>query len=67
LVDNTFSLGSLYHASDSIYRDVEPIEKISAYGMVRFDAHWFGSANYAYGLSDSASDQAIDVRIGYSF
>lgn len=67
LVDTKLSVGSIYQNSDSIYRDVEPIEKISAYAMIRFDAHWFGNANYTYGLSDSASDHALDLRIGYSF
>jgi len=67
LMDSKRSIGVAYSGSDSIYRDVETIEKVSAYGMYRFDTHWFANLNYSYGLSDSASDHALDLRIGYSF
>lgn len=66
-LSDILSLGGAYHNSNSIYSDVQNIQKISAYGFYRFDAHWFGNLNYAYGLSDSASDHALDLRIGYYF
>lgn len=66
-LSDALSVGGVYHNSDSIYRDVQNIQKVSAYGFYRFDTHWFGNLNYAYGLSDSASDHALDLRIGYYF
>ena len=66
-INNKLTLGTLYNISESIYRDADPIQMISAYCMYRFDSHWFGTANYAYGLNDSTSRHAIDFRLGYSF
>ena len=56
-----------YYRSDSIYTDIEPIKNISLYGYYSFDAHWFGTAGYALGLSDSASDNSLTLRLGYYF
>lgn len=67
LIDSKLSIGGVYHNSESIYSDVEAIKKVSGFGMYRFDSHWFANAAYSYGLSDSASDHSIDLRIGYSF
>jgi hypothetical protein len=67
LIDSKLSVGGVYQYSESIYRDVEAIKKVSGFGMYRFDSHWFTNATYSYGLSDSASDHSIDLRIGYSF
>lgn len=67
LMNERLSLGGAYHYGDSIYTNVEAIKKLSAYGLYRFDKHWFGNAGYAYGLSDSASDHAFDLRLGYYF
>ena len=56
-----------YNSSDSIYRHVETIESASAYLFYTIDKHWFASLNYAYGLSDSASDHYGALRLGYYF
>lgn len=66
-MDQQLSLGTSYTRSDTIYRDVEPIKKISAYGTIRFDSHWFVNGIYSYGLSDSTSDYTVDFRLGYYF
>ena len=67
MVDEKLAIGASYQSSDSIYHNVETIENLSAFGLYRFDRHWFGNIGYSYGLSDSASDHAFDLRIGYSF
>jgi len=66
-----------YNSSDSIYEafvssttgrsTVEPLESISAYLFYTLDKNWFTTANYAYGLSDSASDHYLSLRVGYYF
>jgi hypothetical protein len=56
-----------YNTTDSIYKHVEDINTASLYLFYTIDAHWFTTLNYAYGLSDSASDNALSARIGYYF
>lgn len=56
-----------YNSSDSIYRSTDTIENASAYLFYTIDRHWFTTVTYAYGLSDSSSDQYIAVRLGYYF
>ena len=56
-----------YTRSDSIYQNVEAIETASAYLFYTIDKHWFATLNYAYGLSDSASDHYGAFRLGYYF
>ena len=56
-----------YTRSDSIYQDVKTIETASAYLFYTIDKHWFATMNYAYGLSDSASDHYGAFRLGYYF
>lgn len=67
LFTDQLSAGGTYSDSDSIYTNTASIRKVSANTMYRIDSHWFGSLNYAYGLSDSASDHAADFRVGYYF
>ena len=76
---NSFNAGAGYHFNDrfyaslsyfyadSIYEDVDAIENLSAYGFYSIDAHWFVTGNYAYGLSDTTSDNAFTLRVGYYF
>lgn len=66
-IDQQLSIGTSYTRNDTIYRDVEPIKKVSAYGTIRFDSHWFLNGIYSYGLSDSTSDHTVDLRLGYYF
>jgi len=60
--------GSLsYYQSQSIYRGVDNIKNVSLYGYYSFDRHWFATASYAYGLSDTTSDNTVVLRLGYYF
>jgi len=63
---NLYVSGS-YSSSDSIYQDTESIKTVSLYAFYNIDANWFTSFSYAYGLSDSASDNSATLRLGYYF
>ncbi|SMP87284.1 hypothetical protein SAMN06314019_1028 [Epsilonproteobacteria bacterium SCGC AD-311-C15] len=56
-----------YNSSDSIYKGVESIDTASVNAFYTIDKNWFTIFNYAYGLSDSASDNDITVSVGYYF
>ncbi len=65
-----------YNSSDSIYEKiitgtavdtVESLNTASAYLFYTLTEHWFTTASYAYGLSGSASDHYVNVRLGYYF
>ncbi|SFP41022.1 porin [Hydrogenimonas thermophila] len=56
-----------YYQSDSIYRDVETIKNISLYGFYSIDSNWFTTISYAKGLTDSTSDNYVELRVGYYF
>ena len=56
-----------YNSSDSIYTNVKDIDTASFYGFYSIDENWFSTFNYAYGLSDTASDNYFSLRIGYYF
>ncbi|WP_300366077.1 DUF3187 domain-containing protein [Hydrogenimonas sp.] len=56
-----------YYYSDSIYDGVDAIENITCYGFYSIDDNWFATGSYAYGLSDTTSDNYFAVRIGYYF
>ena len=66
-----------YNSSDSIYSKFvstttgstaqEPLNTISGYLFYTINKNWFSTANYAYGLTDSASDHYVGVRLGYYF
>ena len=60
-------ISGAYNSSDSIYKDVETINTASFYAFYSIDSHWFATANYASGLSDSASDNYASLRLGYYF
>ena len=62
---NYFSVG--YNVSDSIYKDVQEIKTLSFNTFYNIDANWFATANYAKGLSDTASDNYLSLRLGYYF
>lgn len=63
---NLYMSGS-YNNSESIYKGSEDIETLSLYTFYSINANWFTNLSYSYGLSDSASDNAIAVRLGYYF
>lgn len=56
-----------YSTSDSMYKNVQDIDTASFYMFYTIDKNWFTTFNYAYGLSDSASDNALSLRVGYYF
>jgi hypothetical protein len=56
-----------YNISDSIYKDVDKIKTLSFNAFYNIDANWFATANYAFGLSDTASDNYASLRLGYYF
>lgn len=58
--------GSL-SSSDSIYQNTDAIQTASLYVFYNIDANWFTSFSYSYGLSDSASDNSVTLRLGYYF
>lgn len=60
-------LSTSYFSSDSIYVDVDSIDTLSIYMYYSLNEKWFTTLNYAYGLSDSASDGYTSLKIGYSF
>ena len=76
---NAFSLGlgyyfteklyisSSYNSVNSIYKDIENVNTASVYAYKSINKNWFLTLFYAYGLSDSASDHAASVKIGYYF
>lgn len=56
-----------YYQADGVYTSMEDIKSASIYNFYSIDKNWFSSLNYAYGLSDSTSDHAFSLRLGYSF
>jgi hypothetical protein len=64
---NTFYMSASYNTADSIYKDVEDIRSASLYAYKTLNKNWFVTLFYAYGLSDSASDHAASVKLGYYF
>jgi len=56
-----------YTQTQSIYTDIESFKILSLNGRMPLDAHWFLIGNYRYGLSDTASDNEITLRLGYYF
>ena len=56
-----------YNVSDSIYKGVEDIETASVYGYYAIDAKRFVTVSYANGLSDSASNNYLSLRLGFLF
>lgn len=60
-------VSAAYNKGESIYKDVEDIETLSVYGFYAIDANYFTTLSYALGVSDSASDNSLSLRIGYYF
>jgi len=63
---NLYMSGS-YNSSDSIYEGVDKINTASIYLFYNIDKNWFTNLTYAYGLSDTASDHSVSLRLGYYF
>ncbi len=56
-----------YSNAQSIYVGVEPIETVACGVVWSLDAHWFTLFDYRYGVSESASEHEVAVRLGYTF
>lgn len=56
-----------YYHSDSIYRGSEAIRSLSLYLFHAVDERWFTTFMYANGLSDTASEHILSLRLGYCF
>jgi len=66
-LNKSSSIGLSYGKSDSIYKNVLPIETIGSSVNYQINNHWFSRLDYDYGLSDSASDHAGAISLGYYF
>jgi hypothetical protein len=66
-INNKLYVSLSYHDSQSIYDGVENVQTASVYAYKSLSTHWFLTGFYAYGLSDSASDNALSLRLGYYF
>jgi len=62
-----FYVSGAYNSSDSIYEGVEKINTASFYVFYNIDDNWFTNITYAHGLSDTASDNTVSVRLGHRF
>jgi hypothetical protein len=56
-----------YYASQPIYKSLDVAKSVSLYTFYTINEHWFTTFNYTKGLSDSASDNYFEWRIGYYF
>jgi len=64
---NKLYMSAYYAVSNSIYTNTVDIQTASLYGYYSFNAHWFSTFSYAYGLSTSASNNAASIKLGYYF
>ena len=62
-----FNVSSYYNTSDSIFKGVSKIETVSLYAYYSMNDDFFTTLNYSYGLSDTASDNYIALKIGYYY
>ncbi len=60
-------LSASYFEGDSIYKGYEKIKSASLYSYYTIDTNWFATFNYARGLSDTATDNYVSLRLGYFF
>lgn len=61
------SLHASYSNSQSIYKKVTPIETMECGLIVQMNENWFTLIDYANGISESASEHEVSIRLGYSF
>jgi len=71
-LNNNLYLSASYNLSDSVYsklqgNSVEDIEMATVYGYYSIDKDRFATLSYAYGLSDSASNNYLSLRLGFLF
>lgn len=63
-IGNGSSMSMSYSNSQSIYFGDVALETLSLSFYYPLGEHWFWSAGYGYGLSESASDDSFSVRVG---
>ena len=66
-VTNRLYLSASYFAGESIYEGYEKIQSASLYGYYTINKNWFSTVSYARGLSDTATDNYLSIRLGYFF
>jgi len=60
-------MSSYYSISDSIFKTISKIETQSLYVYYGINENFFTTLTYAYGLSETASDNYIALKIGYNY
>jgi len=60
-------MSSYYNISDSIFKTVPKVETQSLYIYYGINENFFTTLTYAYGLSETASDNYIALKIGYNY
>jgi hypothetical protein len=65
LKNNSLTLS--YSHTESIYTRVVPIEMVSIGTFIPLNNNWFVLGDYHYGVSASASDHDVALRVGYTF
>lgn len=66
ITDKLYMSGA-YNVSESIYVGVKKVETASLYAYYNIDENWFSTCSYAYGISESASQTYLAVKLGYFF
>jgi len=64
---NKLYMSGAYNLSNSIYEGIDDIKTASLYGYYAINKNRFLIFTYAYGLSDTASDNAVSLKVGYYF
>ena len=66
-LNSNLYMSASYSLGESIYNGLEDIESATVYGYYSIDKDRFATFSYAHGLSDTASDNYISVRLGFLF
>ena len=66
-LNNKLYMSASYSSSDSIYKNVEDIQTANIYGYYTINKDMFTTVAYSYGISDSASNNYLSIRLGFLF
>ena len=66
-INNKLYMSASYSVGDSIYNGLVDIETATVYGYYSIDKDRFATVSYSHGLSDTASDNYVSVRLGFLF
>ena len=64
---NKLYMSASYNLSNSVYKGDDDIQSASLYGYYSVNNNVFLMFSYAYGISDTASDNAASLKVGYYF